>query len=162
MNEYLLSVIGTVLLSAVLTAITPEGRTSGAIKGITKLVCVLAIIAPIANFFRSGEMLDEKNSSLNFNETGIQVDGEFIKYYSEKQVTQTQAALEREIFDKFSVQTSVTLVCERILYKQGLYDEEAVQVRQINVVCEKECAEEVKQKMWVYLTENYCSEVLIE
>lgn len=162
MNEYLLCVIGTVLLSAVLTAITPDGRTSGVIKSITKLVCVLAIIAPIANFFQSGKMEGEKNSTSNLMETGIQVDGEFIKYYSEKRIAQTQAALEKEIFDAFGVQTSVLLVCERRVYNQGLYGEELVRVSKIDVVCEKECAEEVRRKMCAYLTEKYCSEVLIE
>ena len=50
MNEYVLSVIGTVLIASVLTAILPEGKTSGIIKGITRLVCVVAIVAPVVSF----------------------------------------------------------------------------------------------------------------
>ena len=59
MNAYVLSVIGTVLISAVLTAIIPEGKTSKVIKGIARLACVLVIVTPIVQFFVKGADLEK-------------------------------------------------------------------------------------------------------
>ena len=168
MNEYLLCVIGTVLLSAVLTAIAPDGKTSSVIKGAAKLACILAIVSPVMNFFATGEMQAgkiwgvEENSTTNFSQIGIQTDGEFIKYYSEMRIRHTQTALEKELWNDFNAKTTVLLDWERKDFQSGRYEESAVCITKINVTCENEIGEEVKQKMWEYLKTNYCSEVLIE
>ena len=168
MNEYLLCVIGTVLLSAVLTAIAPEGKTASVIKGTAKLVCILAIVAPVMNFFATGEMQTEKmlstgeNSTANFSQIGIQTDEAFIKYYSEMRIRQTQTALEEELLNDFNAKTTVLLDWERKIFQSRRYEEGAVCITRINVTCKNEIGEEVKQKMWEHLKTNYCSEVLIE
>ena len=55
MNAYVLSVIGTILLSAIITAILPDGKTNSVIKGVSRLACVIAIVMPILTFFQSGD-----------------------------------------------------------------------------------------------------------
>ena len=152
MNGYLLSVIGTVLLAALLTAIAPEGKTSGAIKAIAKSACLLAIVAPIPSYLNSGNS-DEKStqSQTIFSQTVIETDEDFIKYYSEMRIRATAQALERELKEKFSVQTSVEL--------QWSYELSEIQIRKIIVKTQNG---EQNTAMREYLTKNYCSEVMIE
>ncbi|MBQ7369212.1 MAG: hypothetical protein IJW60_05850 [Clostridia bacterium] len=155
MNGYLLSVFGTVLLSAILTAVLPEGKTSGVIKAVAKSVCLLAIVAPIPNYLLSGNF-DEKNGNLQtiFPQTVIQTDEDFIKYYSEMRVRITELALEKELEDKFNVETSVKFDFE--------YAEDEIKIVSVHVKTKTEEREEDKAVMWEYLTKNYCSEVMIE
>ena len=42
------------------------------------------------------------------------------------------------------------------------YEEYKIKITQIHVENREKQTEEVERAMWVYLTENYCSEVLIE
>ena len=152
MNGYLLSVIGTVLFAALLTAIAPEGKTSGLIKAIAKSACLLAIIAPIPSYLHSGKS-DEKNSDMEtiFSQTVIETDEDFIKYYSEMRIRATKQALERELKEKFFVQTDVEL---KWTYALG-----EIKITEIIVKTENG---EGNTAMWEYLTKNYCSEVMIE
>ncbi len=165
MNEYLLSVIGTVLLSAVLTAIMPEGKTASVIKGIARLACLLAIIAPILNFFQKGELefAGENFSDKFFSESVIQTDEAFIKYYSEIRIEETENALEKEIHDKYAISTSVSITWENVLKEfDNKYTDKEIKITAIHVKLKSQAEEEVKSDMWEYLTKNYCSEVLIE
>lgn len=152
MSGYLLSVIGTVLIAALLTAIAPEGKTSGLIKAIAKSACLLAIVAPIPSYLNSGNF-DEKNigSQTIFSQTVIETDEDFIKYYSEMRIRATAQALEAELKDKFSVETSVEL--------EWTYESDEIKITKIIV---KTKNGEENTVMWEYLTKNYCSEVMIE
>ena len=152
MNGYLLGVIGTVLLAALLTAIAPEGKTSGLIKAIAKSACLLAIVAPIPSYLNLGNF-DEKNadSQTIFSQTVIETDGDFIKYYSEMRIRATAQALETELKEKFSVETSVEL--------KWTYESDEIKITKIIVKAENG---EANADMWEYLTKNYCSEVMIE
>lgn len=152
MNGYLLSVVGTVLIASVLTAIAPEGKTSGIIKAITKSVCLLAIIAPIPSYLFS-ENSDKKNDETEsfFSQTVIETDGAYIKYYSEMRIREAEQSLEAELKEKFSVQANVTL--------QWDYQENEIKITKIIVKTQNG---ENRAAMWEYLTKNYCSEVMIE
>lgn len=164
MNGYLLSVIGTVLLSAILTAIVPEGKTSSAIKGVAKLACVLAIVAPVLEFFQGGseKLGGEKTSQSIFSESVIQTDEAFIKYYSEMRIRETEDALETEISEKYGAETNVTLEwlleTERV---DGIYESDAIRITRIRIRIDDE-TEEVGQMIADYVKKNYCSEVLLE
>ena len=164
MNEYVLSVIGTVLIASVLTAILPEGKTSGIIKGITRLVCVVAIVAPVVQFLQSKESeLGIKKTSGIFSENVIEVDESFIQYYSETRVGQTEEALEEELKDKFGCSVSVKLAWEIIKETyEDKYPIENVRITQISIKNTSEASEETMQEMAEYVAKNYCSEVLIE
>lgn len=159
MNGYLLGVIGTVLLSAILTAIIPEGKTAKTVKGMTKLACLLVIISPIPNYLKASGLLkgSDKDSLTNFPQTVIQTDSEFIKYYSEMRIRQTEEALEKEILDKYGKRTQVTLAWEE---QTSGYDE--IKITKIHVQTENGLTAEEANAMWEYLTKTYCSEVLIE
>ncbi|MBQ8684893.1 MAG: stage III sporulation protein AF [Clostridia bacterium] len=161
MNGYLLSVIGTVLLSAILTAIVPNGKTASVVKAVTKLACLLVIVSPILGYIRSGTSDSQTNSQTNFSQSVIQTDESFIKYYSEMRIRDTETQLEREIEEEFSLTCAVTLAWE--YGEEGEeYDTENIRVTQITARVENGISEKEKTDVWEYLTKNYCSEVLIE
>ena len=155
MNGYLLSVIGTVLVSSVLVAIIPEGKTSKVVQGIAKCVCLLAIVAPIPNLLKSLKS-DEKGSDSQtiFSQTVIETDEDFINYYSEMRIRAATEDLQTEMQEKFSIDVRITLTWE--------YESEEIRITAITVQTENQLKEEEKTAMWEYLTKNYCSEVLIE
>lgn len=155
MNGYLLGVIGTVMLSALLTAITPEGKSSGVIKGVCKLVCVLAIVAPVLKFFQKGGK-DEKILETFFSQSGIDTDEDVIKYYSELKVSLSETSLEEEIFKKFGVESEISYSWQT---EESIGE---IRITRIHLKIKGKCEEEVSKSMWEYLTKNYCSEVLIE
>ncbi len=166
MNGYLLSVVSTILLCAVLTAILPEGKTSGMIKGIAKLACLLAIVAPIPQFLQMYKPRDETAGSKNdenfFNESVIQTDKSFIQYYSERRVELAERALEAEIEEKFDCQTTVDIVWE--YYSEdalAVYDDVEIFITKIKIHG-NDWNEEAKMCIVEYVSKHYCSEVLIE
>ena len=156
MKEYLLSIVGTVLLSAFLTAILPEGKTSGMIKAFTRLACTLAIVAPVLQFFQSGNQAlikTEKSESI-FSQTVIEAEGSFIHYYSELRVRETERAIESELAQKYGIKTTVSM--------EWRHQNEGIYIEKISIKTLEKQDEEVLKNMWEYLTKNYCSEVLIE
>lgn len=163
MRGYLLGVIGTVLLSALFTAILPEGKTSGVIKGVTKLVCVLAIVAPVLVFFKGGDpTAKEKIATTFFGKTGIETDEEVIRYYSELRIKETERLMEKELLSEFSVETEISLAWEYAENTKEKYSDYQIKITRICVKIKGKLEEEVVKTMWEYLTKNYCSEVLLE
>lgn len=163
MNGYLLSVIGTILLSAIITAILPDGKTSTMIKNVTKLACVLAIVAPVLQFFTKTNAVADKNSQMFFSQSVIRPDEEFIQYYWSMRIRATESAISKELKEKYSVNTSIELLCSTESETvDGKYQSDEIKVTKIYVRFEEEPNEEVKRSMWEYLTKNYCSEVLLE
>lgn len=156
MNSYLLSIVGTVLLSAIITAILPNGKTAGLIKAITRLACTLAIVSPILQFFQSGELTfvkTEKTESI-FSQSVIEGDNEFIQYYSELRIREAEVALEKEIAKNQGILADVSIRWTR--------ENTEIRIDEILVKTTGREDEEVLANMWEYLTKNYCSEVLIE
>ncbi len=164
MSGYVLSVIGIILISAILTAVLPSGKTSSVIKGVTRLACVLVIVMPILVFFQSGEWKIGKTFFPgDFSESVIQTDETFIQYYSEMRVREAERKLEEALFEEFSVNVNVTLRWEiETSEYASYYEDEKIKITRIYVVNDKKQTEEVERAMWGYLTKNYCSEVLIE
>ena len=155
MSGYLLTIIGTVLVCSLITAIAPEGKTTASVKGVAKLVCTLAIISPVLRFLKTGSIQSfiDKNRQEIFYQEVIDVDGEFIQYYSEMRVRQTEKALEEELFKKYAVSCEVCLEWSM---------EEEIRIECIVVKVLENVGEEVKVDMRLFLLENYCEEVLIE
>ena len=154
MNGYLLSVIGTILLSALLTAILPNGKTSAVIKAITKLACLLVIISPVFSYIQAETGTSNGNSSKNLSQSVIQTDEAFITYYSEMRIQNTQAQLESEIKEKFDLGCKVIFTWE--------YDKENIRIIKLTVQPQTELSEQQNSELCEYLTNNYCSEVVIE
>ena len=164
MSAYVLSVIGTILLCAILNAVLPTGKTSGVIKGVARMACVISIVMPVAIFFQSGEWsLGQTIFKNDFAESVIQTDDAFIKYYSQMRVREAQVSLEKALKDEFLVEAEVEIEWRSEGEEYGkLYDDEKIKIVRILVKNKEKQAEEVENAMWEYLTKNYCSEVLIE
>ncbi len=165
MNGYLLGVLGTVLVCSLFTAIAPEGKTTGIIKGVARLACVLVIIAPVLVFFKTGSLavLTGGKEEIFTNESVINGDGEYIQYYSEQRVRATEEAMKKELTEKYGVALSVSL--QWTIEKEefgGLYMADGIRIQRIEIDVSSETKEEVIEKMRQYVRENYCSEVLIE
>lgn len=167
MSSYLLSVVATVLLCALLTAILPEGKTTNVVKGVTKLACLLTIIAPIPVFIKhygKTDIEDTKGEIFqnNFIQSGIQQEETFIKYYSELRVQFAKDKLEEEIYEKFNRKTSVTIQWK---YQENdvfdTYNEKEIFITQIKIKT-VECSDMDKTRILEYVKKHYCSEVLIE
>ncbi len=160
MNEYLLSVIGAVLLSALLTAILPEGKTAPVIKAVSRMVCVLAIIAPVLTFFqKQAKQQSVENLPTFFKQSVIDGQETFIKYYSEMRVRDAEISLEEEIRAKYGIPVEITLLWEN----DGKYNDfDEIKIIRICVELMKKAEEEVVSEMMEYLRKNYCSEVQIE
>ena len=156
MSKYLLSIIGTVLLSAFLTAILPDGKTNGVIKAVARLACTLAIIAPILQFFQSGTaaFVEVKKTETIFSQSVIDAEESFIHYYSELRIRETEKALTQDIAEKYGIEVSVSIDWKK--------EEKEIFLEKIYVNTMEQQNEEALKNMWEYLTKNYCSEVLIE
>ncbi len=165
MNGYLLSIIGTVLVCAVLTAILPSGKTSGVIKGIARLACVISIIAPIPQFLGNAKPFDtnsKKNTSknnVNFSQSVIQTDESFIKYYCEMRIQNAENALNEELLEKFSLSVQSDIDWR---FNEETCDSDEIMITKISVKLQEKGTDKLKDEVWEYLTKNYCSEVLIE
>lgn len=161
MNGYLLGIIGTVLFSAVLTAILPEGKTSGVIKGVTKLACVIAIVSPVLHFFKTWDT-DNVFFEENFSKSVIQTDEEYIQYYSEMRIGEAEKSLQEEMEKNFGVKGEIcidwTMDTEVIVGTNV----DVVKINRIHFKTDGKQSEEVVKSVWEYLTKNYCSEVQIE
>ncbi len=156
MSGYLLSVIGTVVFSSLITAVMPEGKTSGLIKAIARIACVLAIVAPVLTFLRNGAFglgYDKKSQTI-FSQSVIEGQEEFIQYYSEMRVMQSQEALVKELFQRYGLETDVSLKWE--------LEDGKIKITRIEVYTYEKANGEIVKNMSEYLMKNYCSEVLIE
>ena len=162
-NAYLLSLIGTILLCSIITVIIPNGKTASIIKGVTRLVCLLAIISPIPYFLQNekGIFGNDKNSNGIFSQTVIQTDDAFIKYYCQLRIRETERALANELLEKFNAETEVVLTWVMDT-DTGNYDTDKIKIVKISVTMQDKVSEEEQIKMSNYLTKNYCSEVQIE
>ena len=69
-------------------------------------------------------------------------------------IEQTQQALQSEIKEKYNLDVEVVLVWRQ--------EQEQIRIDEIRLKLLKATDEEVVEKVWEYLTKNYCSEVLIE
>lgn len=154
-SGYLLSVIGVVLISAVLTTLIPNGRTSNLIKTLTRLACILIIIAPIPAFLK-GEKDNVSVFGDFFQDSVIETDESFIDYYRQLRVQNAEDQLENELLEKYDVTCAVKLTW------QENDDNGDIQITLIYVKTEKQIAKEVVRDMCEYVSKNYCSEVLIE
>jgi len=165
LREYLLSIVGTILLSSLIVAILPNGKTTALIKATTRLACVLAIISPILSFMQSrGRGIDnDKNVETFFSQNVIETQDTFINYYSEIRVKETEEVLASELKNLYGANVQVDLQWQKDVERiEEIYTVDKIRITQIYVRFEKRPDEEVIRTMWEYLTKNYCSEVLLE
>ena len=164
MRMYLMSVVGIVLISTILTTIIPKGKNANMIYGVAKIICLLVIISPILQFFQNkGNAGFDKIYQEFFSDSVIETDAGFIKYYSESTIAYFEKELEKEILEKYNLSVSISLHWE---YEQsdfqGIYPDLKIKITQICVSTEENIKEEDKKRLNEFLISNYCSEVLIE
>ena len=84
MSAWVLSLIGVVLISCVITIILPDGRLGKVIKGICSLVITLVIIYPLLS-------KDSINSVFVLDDNNVQIDvqEEYVNYVFESRAEQT-------------------------------------------------------------------------
>ncbi len=146
MNDYILSVVGVVLVSALLTAILPEGKTNGLIKSVAKVACVFTIVAPIINYFGGDKKL--KNEEF-FLETVINSDLDFIDYCSKISVNNAKDELEDYLFQESGVIINAELLWR---YQEGetqvfgtSYDDRKVKIYKALLTANESLNETLKQ-----------------
>lgn len=165
MKDYLFTIIGTVLVSAIITVLIADGRTATIIRNITRLVCVLVIISPIFNnfFVKTPDTFLRKENNDYFSENVIETHANFIQYYSELRIGNAEKLLEEELLNKFKVQTNTDIQWE---FKEDnaldIYAENNIKILRINISVGGAISEEVKKSMCEYVANTYCSEVKIE
>ncbi len=164
MSSYVLSIIGTVILSSIFTLIIPEGKMSSTIKGVMKLVCVMVIVAPILRFFQEGKfpVFFGKNSNEKFFESVIDANTNFIEYYSEMNIAQAETEMALEIKKIYGVDVAISLEWKRVAREEGKYKVEGIYIEKICVSGLLGQSEAIQGQVFEYLSKTYCSEVLIE
>ena len=164
MNAYLLSVIGTILISAIITALIPEGKTATVIRSVAKLACTVAILAPILHFFKTGELGEggelSNTATGNFSKISIEADEEFIQYYCEIRVRETERALENELAKTHGVSADVALLWElRTEEVYGLYDGQEIYIKAVKILPKQTIEGETRTKIMEKFKNEYGCEV---
>ena len=164
MKEYLLSIIGILLLSSLLLSIIPEGKTASVIKGTTKMACLVVILSPIIGYFSSTvkESRNGEKAGMFFQETVIEEDESFIQYYSEMRIHLAESAIEKELFALYQIEPNVILCWEVSEIQSGFSAENVIKICSIIVQPKDIMEENMKKKVCEYLENKYCSEVLLE
>lgn len=158
MSAYLLKIVGIVLISSVLTAILPNGKTSGVIKGVAKLLCLVVIVSPIMQALRVFHSNEKDGQENYFSQSVIKTDESFIQYYSETRILETEQALQKELNRQFNVESRVALEWES-MQNEGIVK---LKITKIHVQITAEIDDAKKEEIRAYLEKTYCSEVLVE
>ena len=157
MSGYLLAIIGIVLLTGILSAVLPEGKTAKFIKGMTKLCCLAVILAPILGFFHKVATGGEINFPFFSSETVIETDSSFIDYCSTKRVENAEEDLEEKMEELFSVRVEATLLWE---YCGAVTEGTEIKITKVLLKdIEGNIDEEVREKMKEHITDKYGCEV---
>lgn len=165
MKNYLFTIIGTVLVSAIITVLIADGKTSSIIRNITRLVCVLVIISPIFNsiYVKNPDTFLWEEKSDYFSENVIEAHTNFIQYYSELRIENAEKLLEEELFNKFKVKINTDIHWEfNEENALDIYAKNNIKILRINISVSGTISEEVKKSMCEYVANTYCSEVKIE
>jgi len=146
MNGYILSVIGVVLVSALLTAILPDGKTNGIIKSVTKVACVFTIVAPIIEYFGENKSLKPEEI---FTETVINGDVNFIDYCSKISVENAKEELEKALKEEIQTEITVELLWnyanEQTQLFGASYEDRKIQITKALLKTQEELSEESKR-----------------
>ena len=148
MRAYLFAVAGTVIISAIVTAIAPEGKLSATVKTAAKLVCLIVIAQPIPRYVvavKNGE------TSEFFDKTVLSADDDFIKYCSKIKVAAAEQAVETEIYQTYAVRAKAEF-CWNV---SETTDE--IEILEVCLTFGKEAAEQAEtiQRIQRELSEKY-------
>ena len=112
MKTYLLTAVGVIFLSVIVSLVIPEGRLKKSITFVMRMACILVLIQPLTGIFK---IKSSSNGEAMF-------DYEYIcTVYSSNQSEQ----LEKVLLSEFSAQTSCNV---DIRYENGEFRAESVTV----------------------------------
>ena len=113
MSQYLMELIGFVLIAVVLTNLLPTGKTSALIKNTVRLCIYLCILTPAFNFFLSLKGKDTLSFAEiftdYFSESVIPTDESYINYCSEKSIENAENILEKKILEEYGIIVAIEL-----------------------------------------------------
>lgn len=112
MSTYLLSAVGVIFLSVIVSLLVPEGKLNKSITFIMRLICIFVLVQPVTGIFKISEGSSESG-----------VDYEYISsVYSDHQSEQ----LEKLLAEKFNVNTDCTV---SVVYQNGNFSQVQTDVR---------------------------------
>jgi hypothetical protein len=152
-----LSVVGTVLLSSVLVAIIPSGKTSDLIKAILRTACIVVILSPATKLF-----VELKNNSSIFVESSIETHNDFIEYSCTRRVEETEKLLMEELSEEFDGIHSVTFSWALAEVNQGRYLVEEIQVNEILVETKFAFSSQKIEEVKAFLLKKYGCESSVQ
>ena len=113
MAKYLLSAVGVIFLSVIVSLIIPEGKLNKSITFVMRMICILVLVQPITGIFKISSAWNGENF----------FDYEYVcGEYSEHQSKQ----LELLLFDEFKAQTQCAV---EVAYSDGQFKVNGVEVR---------------------------------
>ncbi len=131
MSTYLLSAVGVIFLSVIVSLLVPEGKLNKSITFIMRLICIFVLVQPVTGIFKISE-----------SSSDIGVDYEYISsVYSNHQSKQ----LEKVLAEKFKVNTDCTV---SVVYEDGNFSQVATSV------CLAEENVEIFDSIYEYLLES--------
>lgn len=129
MTAYLLSAVGVIFLSVIVSILVPEGKLNKSIVFVMRLCCIFVLIRPIVGVFK----IEDKSSGEEF------FDYEYVcNVYSENQSGQ----IEELIYKEMGIETECRVNIE---YDGGEFRETAVTVETVNP------DEQILDKIYEYL-----------
>lgn len=145
MQAYILSIAGAVLISAVITIISPNGKMGKFLKGAMKLFVILVLVTPFVKWLGSGEL------SLG-SSAAIKADESYLRACAEKLEEEDERAIAEALKTQFSVEgsaevvrgTSANFPCQKITVKIsdfGIFGQDA--------------HKDITDRVQAFLTEKY-------
>ena len=150
MKEYLLAVTGIVLFSSIVIAILPNGKMNEMMKSIARMACVLCIVSPLVDFF-----VGNKNIPSIFEESGIEMQSEFIEYCSNERVMETEELLVSELKNIAPMMDSLKIIWTTETIHHSTYQGSIIKIDKIIIYMAGENSDSFDEKIRSYMRENY-------
>lgn len=112
MQAYLLSAVGVIFLSVIVSLLIPEGKLNKTITFVMRLICILVLIQPIMGIFK----IKDSQSAANFFD---------YEYVSEQYSSHQSAQLAKLLKEEFEVDTECRV---KIEYEEGEFRANGVEV----------------------------------
>ncbi|MEG1613301.1 MAG: stage III sporulation protein AF [Clostridia bacterium] len=106
MSQWVLSIVGVIILGVLTDILLPEGQTNKYIKGIFSIVIIFVIISPLPKLL---------NRDMNFDtifdfSADIKLDNEFLNNVASKKYYEKEKSVEKLLKEKGYDNTSVSIV----------------------------------------------------
>lgn len=101
--NYILTVAGTVLLSALLSAMLPEGKMGKFVKGMSSLIVFMALVSPFLSFF--------EKKTFDFGTAELGGDEAYLLRCAELAAEEREEDVSRFLREEFSLAATATAEC---------------------------------------------------